>query len=180
MLFCPTLIVSAAITGALYALHHAVTESADYPGHLRAPLPLIPTIKDWNTFSSSEITRHIRDKKLSMMITMDSTRRHHMLSQMTKNDAGSAIQDFQNTKHYASSGAHAAVKVHDLIFSHGIETLMSPALFPFNYLRSQDYLLKCLEGSQELLKEPFLSLYKKWNIKIRFYGDYAQGNCMKK
>jgi hypothetical protein len=67
----------------------------------------------------------------------------------------------------------AYIKVFELLFSLGIKTVLTPTLYPPNFLRPISYLKQAMEYNHiGLLGSKFKKLYDQYGIKARLYGDY--------
>src|SRR5205085_2573337 len=109
----------------------------------------------------------IASKHLAVLMSIDGTRRHYLLSRPITDGQ---ISDFQD---YARHSAESYVRVYELLFSLGMETVLTPLFYPPNFLRSQDYWRQAIIATKTLLfDDPFASFYQKWDVYARLYGDY--------
>jgi hypothetical protein len=127
----------------------------------------IPSIETWMALPVTELAEYVFSKRLSVLMSVDGTRRHYLLSRPITDGR---ISDFED---YARVSADAYVRLYDLLFSIGIHTVMTPLYYPPNFLRSESYLRPSIAATRHLLThDPFLALYKRWNLRARLYGDY--------
>lgn len=134
-----------------------------------APLlqPDIPDIEEWLAYPQAELANYVRPKQLAVLLSIDGSRRHYLLSK-PNNDG--KITDFAD---YARHTAQAYTRVYDLLFALGVNTILTPMLYPPNFLRSPDYLQKAILSSQQaFLGEAFCQLYERRQVAARLYGDY--------
>jgi hypothetical protein len=125
------------------------------------------SLEEWLSLPKAEIAEFIAGKHLGVLMSIDGTRRHYLLSRPITDGK---IYDFED---YARHSAEAYVRVYDLLFSFGIETVMTPIFYPPNFQRSQDFLRRSMDANRELLyHEPFAGLYQRWELRARLYGDY--------
>jgi hypothetical protein len=127
--------------------------------------PATLSLEEWLTLPAEHIAVQVRRKRLGLLLAVDGTRRHYLLH----NDK-ETITDFAE---YAEYSVHSYVRVYDLLFGLGVETVMTPFLYPPNFKRGGNYLAQSLNATKSLLiNTPFTDLYKRWNLKVRLYGDY--------
>jgi adenosine tuberculosinyltransferase len=124
-----------------------------------------PTLEEWLALPRSKIADIVAQRHLAVLFSVDGTRRHYLLH----NDK-EEITDFEA---FAQHGAESYVRAYDVFFSLGVETVMTPLLYPPNFVRGDNYLNNSLKMCHQLLvNAPFTDLYKKWKLKARLYGDY--------
>jgi tuberculosinol/isotuberculosinol synthase len=126
------------------------------------------TLSEWLKLSQAEIAAYIQGHQLTILMSVDGTRRHYLLSHRER---GAQITDFGD---YAKHSAHAYVRLYELLFSLGVQTIMTPLYYPPNFSRSDSYLRASMESTKRLLcYEPFWGMYQRWDVCARLYGDYA-------
>jgi hypothetical protein len=124
------------------------------------------TLEEWLALTQSEVAAYIAPRQLSVMFSIDGTRRHYLLEQA----ASSNIQDF---KDYVQHSSSAYVKVFGLLFGYGIKTILTSVLYPLNFQRDAHYLEAGVKLSAYFLSHPIFSdFYKQFEVKARLYGDY--------
>jgi tuberculosinol/isotuberculosinol synthase len=67
------------------------------------------------------------------------------------------------------------VELYQLIFDHGIETLLTPAFGPDILERGDDYVSMAAEGLAWLAThDAFLDFFDTYGVRVRFYGDHRR------
>jgi hypothetical protein len=74
-------------------------------------LKLQPDIEEWLTCPKNQIVEYVRPKQLTVLLSVDGSRRHYLLSHPEYNGK---VTDFAD---YASHSAQAYTRVYDLLFS---------------------------------------------------------------
>ncbi len=126
---------------------------------------------DHSTFqnlTTSEIAQIVQaDGPKVCVFALNGTRRWFMLEHAKPNiDFAAAYLD-AITKRY--------IEIAQLLFDHGINTLLMPALSPYLMARGSDYVeLAATALSQLTNQSQFLDFYHSYNVRVRFYGDYEQ------
>ncbi len=76
-------------------------------------------------------------------------------------------------KSYLDAAVIRHIKVYDLFFEHGIDTLMTPIFGPDLMERGRDYMRMATEGMAMLSTHPsFQNFFQKRGVRLSFYGDY--------
>ncbi|MBN1659158.1 MAG: diterpene synthase [Anaerolineae bacterium] len=84
-----------------------------------------------------------------------------------------APEDFARA--YLEVAIPAHIRLYELIFTHGIDTLITPAFGPDLLDRGPEYAALAIEGLGSLATHPaFLEFYAALDIRVRFYGDYRK------
>jgi tuberculosinol/isotuberculosinol synthase len=99
---------------------------------------------------------------------LNGTRRWFMLERAKPNeDFASAYLDAITTR---------LVEICQLLFDHGIDTLLLPILSPHLFrARGDEYTKMTIEALTFLTDHPkFLAFYASQSVRVRFYGDYVQ------
>ncbi len=129
---------------------------------------VIPTLNEWLALSQTEIATWVRTHHLAVMFSIDGSRRHYLLAQPADKRQ---ISDFAVYVHH---NALAYVRVYELLLAHGVETILTPTLYPPNFVRNERYLQQSVAMSQQFLcNSPFLEFYQQWQVRARLYGDHA-------
>jgi adenosine tuberculosinyltransferase len=124
-----------------------------------------PTLAEWLVLPRAEIAAHVSQHHLAVLFSVDGTRRHYLIHR-----GKDEIADFTE---YAEHGAESYVRAYDVLFGLGVETVMTPLLYPPNFVRGGNYLAQSLKMCRHLLvNAPFTDLYARWGLKARLYGDY--------
>ncbi len=123
------------------------------------------SLEEWLLLPQSELTDIITSENLAVMLSVDGTRRHYLI-----HNNQIAIKDYND---YAIFEGTAYAKVYELLFSLGIQTILTSILYPPNFQRPQAYVEKAIAMSELIfLGGIFSDFYKKWNVRARLYGDY--------
>lgn len=76
---------------------------------------------------------------------------------------------------YLQASIQRQIDLYQLIFSHGIDTLMMPVFGPDLLTRGEGYLHMAITALSQLAVHPaFLNFYKESGARVRFYGDYRR------
>ncbi len=74
---------------------------------------------------------------------------------------------------YLNAIAQRSIEIYQMIFEHGIQTLLSPALSPDLMFRGPEYMQIAADAFSSLVSHPaFLEFYERHEVRVRFYGDY--------
>ena len=100
---------------------------------------------------------------------INGTRRWFML------EYGNSIQG-NPVKAYVDIAAQNHIGLYKLFFSHGINTLVTPAFGPDLLLRGDEYLQRIgAEGLAKLANDStFLDFYDAYDVRVHFYGDHRR------
>jgi hypothetical protein len=100
---------------------------------------------------------------------INGTRRWFMLEH-TQEAKGDPLQVYMDVmqKRY--------IELYELCFEHGLDTLLTPAFGSELLTRGNEYTQKIgAEGIARFASHPeFLSFYRKYNVRVHFYGDYRK------
>ena len=76
---------------------------------------------------------------------------------------------------YFEATSKRLVELCQLLFDHGLKTLLLPAFNPHLMARGSHYLKMMGEALPQLTSHPrFLDLYRSYEVRVRFYGDHRQ------
>lgn len=133
------------------------------------------TTIDWPTFSqlpTSEVADLVRANGPKVVVfPINGTRRWFMLEHGLK--LGKPLDALYDV--YQQVTAQRYVEVLDLIFEHGIETLVSPAFGGELAKRGTEYMHMVTNSLTWLADYPaFTQFYTARQVRVRFYGDYAK------
>src|SRR5579859_1511317 len=124
-------------------------------------------LDEWLAMPRSQLAEEVKRFGVSVKVGLDGTTRHYLLRH--PNPQGK-ILDFED---YARQGVAQALRIVDLVFSCGVQTLLLLTIWPPDLERREDYLRRAARGTQELLlSELPLTTYKRLSAKVRLYGDY--------
>lgn len=118
---------------------------------------------------NSELAARVRAAgPLVCVFPINGTRRWFLLEHPPDGDADmlQAYLDVVEQRH---------IDLYKLIFDHGIDYLLTPAFGPDLLERGDDYISIAAEGLARLAThERFLSFYREYDVRVRFYGDYRR------
>ena len=104
-----------------------------------------------------------------VVFPINGTRRWFMLEYGHQNfdDPIAAYMDIAMQRH---------IELYKLFFDHGIDTLITPVIGPEILATRDEYMQKIGgEGLARIVTHPaFLSFYKEYGVRVRFYGDYRK------
>ncbi|WP_420628840.1 hypothetical protein [Candidatus Leptofilum sp.] len=76
---------------------------------------------------------------------------------------------------YLEATSKRLVELSQLLFDHGIQTLLLPAFNPQLMARGERYVKMMGEGLSQLTSHPrFLDFYEAYDVRVRFYGEHRQ------
>src|SRR5512146_2763118 len=76
---------------------------------------------------------------------------------------------------YIEETIKAYVRLYRMLFEHGIETVMAPVFGKHTLERGEEYMSTIGESMRLFGEHPdFLSFYKDYDVRVRFYGDYRK------
>lgn len=114
-----------------------------------------------------EVGDIVRASQTSVCVfPFNGTRRWFLLEHSEK-----AKENF--VKAYIEETARGYIRLYQLLFEHGIETVIAPVFGSEILSRGAEY-MEQIGASMGLLAEHplFLSFYKEWDVRVHFYGDY--------
>jgi tuberculosinol/isotuberculosinol synthase len=76
---------------------------------------------------------------------------------------------------YVEQTTQGYIQIFQLLFEHGIETILAPVFGSEILTRGPEYMQQ-IGASMGLLAEhaDFLAIYEKYDVRVRFYGDYRR------
>ncbi|MBN1583971.1 MAG: hypothetical protein JXA89_24900 [Anaerolineae bacterium] len=102
------------------------------------------------------------------VLPINGTRRWFMLE-----DAPRSEVDFETA--YLEAMIAAYIRLFTLLFDHGLHTILSPAFGPDLMARGEDYARMAASGWTKMVGHPdFVDFCTRYQVRIRFYGDYAR------
>jgi tuberculosinol/isotuberculosinol synthase len=118
----------------------------------------------------AEVARLVRDAGPKVCVfPINGTRRWFMLEHPPTEEEGVswlAYLDSITARHIA---------LYQLLFDHGLDTLLTPALGPDLLDRGAAYMQMVAEGLSRLAGHPaFQGFYEESEVRVRFYGDYRR------
>lgn len=126
---------------------------------------------DRSTFqnlTTQEIAQLVRGEGPKVCVfALNGTRRWFMLEHAQPG------QDFATV--YLAAITKRYIEIAQLLFDHGIHTLLMPALSPYLMTRGSSYVQMAAAALSQLTNQPqFLNFYDSYKVRVRFYGDYEQ------
>jgi tuberculosinol/isotuberculosinol synthase len=74
---------------------------------------------------------------------------------------------------YVSIAAHEYIRLFQMLFDHGIDTVLSPAFGGELLRRGDEYVAEALGGIAILESDDFRQFYKNSGVRVRFYGGFT-------
>jgi tuberculosinol/isotuberculosinol synthase len=126
---------------------------------------------DYSTFqnlTTQEIAQLVQANGPKVCVfALNGTRRWFMLEHAKPGEDFAAAYLAAITKRY--------IEIAQLLFDHGINTLLMPALSPYLMARGSDYVQLAANALTQLTDQPqFRNFYDAYKVRVRFYGDYKQ------
>jgi tuberculosinol/isotuberculosinol synthase len=116
-----------------------------------------------------EVARLVREAGPKVCVfPIKGTRRWFMLEHPSVPGEGfaSAYLDAVTKRH---------IEIYQLIFDHGLDTLLTPSFDLPLMERGEDYMQTAAEGLAQLATHSdFLDFFKAYGVRVRFYGDYRK------
>jgi len=76
---------------------------------------------------------------------------------------------------YVEETTKGYIRLYKMLFDHGIETVIAPVFGKDILERGEEYMTAIGESMKLLADHPeFISLYKGYDVRVRFYGDYRK------
>jgi hypothetical protein len=129
----------------------------------------IDTFRNLSTVEVADLVRAAGPKVV--VFPINGTRRWYMLEHAPSAtaDLTAAYRDFFEVM------ARSYVDIFQMLFAHGVDTVLSP-LFGSSLLgRGEDYVQMAVEGLAWPATHPtFLAFYQAHAVRVRFYGDYRK------
>ncbi len=120
------------------------------------------------SMAALEVAELVRSSGSKVCVfALNGTRRWFMLEH--------AQPDIDFASSYLAAITKRYIEIAKIIFDHGIDTLLMPALSPYLMARGSSYIhLAATALSQLTNQAQFLDFYKEYQVRVRFYGDYEQ------
>lgn len=114
-----------------------------------------------------EVAHLVRDAGPKVCVfPINGTRRWYLLEHEQQESVDSA-------QGYLDALTKRHIELYQLVFDHGIETLLTPIFGPDLLERGEDYVDMAIEGMERLgTHSEFLDFYEAYGVRVRFYGDY--------
>ena len=126
-------------------------------------------VETFRDLATAEVARLVRAAGPKVCVfPVNGTRRWFMLEH-----AAEAGEDF--TAAYLATMVRRHVELYQLLFDHGLDTLLTPIFGPDIMDRGPDYVRMASEGLTRLATQrEFLEFYERYQVRVRFYGDYGR------
>lgn len=127
-------------------------------------------IEAFQKLDTDEVAAIVRTNGSKICVfPINGTRRWFMLEHASKVQ-GDYIQA------YMDISSHNHIKLYELFFKHGIDTLITPEFGPDLLLRGDEYVQRIgADGLARLASHPlFVDFYMEYKIRVRFYGEYRR------
>ncbi|MDH5454395.1 MAG: hypothetical protein OEX14_13650, partial [Paracoccaceae bacterium] len=126
-------------------------------------------IETFRNLPTAEVARLVREAGSRVCVfPTKGTRRWFMLEHPSVQ-----MEDFASA--YLDAVTKRSIELYQLIFDHGLDTLLMPSFSPDVMARGEDYMQMAAEGLASLATHPdFLNFYKAYRVRVRFYGDYRK------
>ena len=128
----------------------------------------IPSLEEFLSLPTQEVAKLVRSTGEKVVVfPINGTRRWFMLEYGDQefDDPITAYMDIAMNRH---------IELYKLFFDHGVHTLLTPVIGP-EILATRDAYMQKIggEGLARIVTHPaFLSFYKEYGVRVRFYGDY--------
>lgn len=126
-------------------------------------------LEEFQRLPMGDIARLVREVGPKVCVfPINGTRRWFMLEHSPVQ-----VEDFMSA--YLNAITRRLIELYQLLFDHGLNTLLTPSLSPDVMARGGDYMQMAAEGFARLATHPnFLDFYKAYGVRVRFYGDYRK------
>ena len=133
----------------------------------------VPSFDEFLHLRSDEVANQVRSAGPQVCVfPVNGTRRWFVL------EHGGGDQVNQDAvEAYLRASIQRQIELCEMLFDHGVATLLVPVLGPDLMERGDDYALQVgVGGLMHAAEDPhFLDFYKRRNVRVRFYGDYKVG-----
>lgn len=119
--------------------------------------------------STAAVAELVRESGTKVCVfPINGTRRWFMLEHdVPEGEAWTAV--------YCDVAAERHIELYQLVFDHGIDTLLTPIFGPDLLERGEEYARMATEGLVLLATDPrFVQFYQDCDVRVRFYGDYRR------
>lgn len=126
-------------------------------------------LEEFQRLPTEDVARLVREAGPKVCVfPTKGTRRWFMLEHPSMQ-----MEDFASA--YLDATTKRSIELYQLIFDHGLDTLLTPSFSPDVMARGEDYMEMAAEGLARLATHPnFLDFYKTYGVRVRFYGDYRK------
>ena len=126
-------------------------------------------LEEFQRLPTEDVARLVREAGPKVCVfPINGTRRWFMLEHPAARMEDSASA-------YLNTITRRLIELYQLLFDHGLDTLLTPSIAPDVMARGEDYMQMAAEGFARLATHPnFLNFYKAYGVRVRFYGDYRR------
>jgi tuberculosinol/isotuberculosinol synthase len=126
-------------------------------------------VETFQELPTTEVARLVRQSGSKVCVfPINGTRRWFMLEHPPEQE-----EDWNEA--YLSVIIQRHIQLYQLLFDHGLDTLLTPCFGPDILERGEDYMGMAAEGLSCLASHPeFLEFYDAYQVRVRFYGDYGR------
>jgi len=121
----------------------------------------------FQSLSAAEVAAMVRAAGTKVCVfPINGTRRWFLLEHLPK-----AGEDPMSR--YLNVVGQRHIELYQMLFDHGLDTLLAPVFGPDLSERGDDYMRIAAEGLARLAtNSDFLEFYRTYRVRVRFYGDY--------
>jgi len=126
-------------------------------------------VETFRDLATAEVARLVRAAGPKVCVfPVNGTRRWFMLEHAVE-----AGEDF--TAAYLALMVRRHIELYQLLFEHGLDTLLTPIFGPDIMARGEEYVRMATDGLTRLTSQrEFLEFYEHYQVRVRFYGDYGK------
>ena len=130
-------------------------------------MPERPSLQEFLSLSTEKVAETVRAAGSKVCVfPFNGTRRWFVLKYGRDFDGDAA-------KNYVELTTHGYIDTYQLVFDHGIDTIVAPVFGGEIMNRGEEYMREIGSGMSLLATHPaFLEFYEKYDIRVHFYGDY--------
>lgn len=127
---------------------------------------------DLETFQNSpmeEVARLVREGGPRVcVLPVNGTRRWFLLEHQRQDDEADGCT-------YVDAAFRCHIRLHSMLFDHGVNTILCPLVGPDVIERGGAYVEMTAQGLIQLATAPhFVEFYEAYDVCVRFYGDYRR------
>ena len=131
-------------------------------------LPSEPTLDEWLNYSQTQIAEYVQKRKVSLMLSIDGTQRFYLTHRPEEEDDTPL-----NFQEYVEFVIKPMAQLYNLIYTLGVNTVLTTVLLPSNFERAGKYAIKAIEQSYGAFGGAlFQEIYRLHNVKVALWGDY--------
>ena len=126
-------------------------------------------LEEFQRLSTEDVARLVCEAGSKVCVfPINGTRRWFLLEHRPEQEEGFAPTFFDVM-------AKRHIEIWQLLFAHGLDTLLAPVFGSYLMGRGEDYMQMAAKGLARLATHPdFLDFYKACGVRVRFYGDHRK------